>query len=206
MKRIVIILIFGVLVSGLHAQGLGNILSQKKADIKYMLDQIAALQVYIGYAEKGYGIAQKGLRFIGDMKKGEFNLHNTFFNSLKSVNPSIRKYGKVADIISYQLSIINGFKQLLGLKNMSPAEMNYLNTVYNNLAAESSKSLQVLLDVITDNSLEMADNERIQRIDIIYADMKDKYAFMQSFGSEVALLSAQRENELNETGLLKKLN
>lgn len=197
---------FGVLSSDLHAQGLGNILSQKKADIQYMLDQIAALKVYIGYAEKGYGIAQKGLAFIGNMKKGEFDLHDAFFSSLKFVNPAVRKYAKVADILNFQSSIINGFKQLLRLKNMSPAELTYLTTVSNNLSAESAKSLQALIDILTDNSFEMTDDERVHRIDGIFSDIKDKYAFMQNFTSGAVLLSAQRENELMETTSLKKLN
>jgi len=52
----------------------------------------------------------------------------------------------------------------------------------------------------------MKDNERVHRIDNIYADMKDKSAFAQSFTSETSLLSMQRQNELNEVDFLKKMN
>jgi hypothetical protein len=175
----------------LNAQGLSNFFSQKEADIKYMLNQIAALQAYIGYAEKGYSIAQQGLTFIGDLKKGEFDLHSAFFNSLKAVNPSIANYAKVADIISYQESIIKEFKKILQIKNMSPAEVRYLQLVYNNMSNACTKSLNDLINIITDN---------------IYVDMKDKYAFTQSFTSEASLLTVQRQNELNEVDFLKKLN
>jgi hypothetical protein len=205
MKKIIITLIIFVCSIQLKAQGLSNFFSQSEADIKYMLQQIADLQLYIGYAEKGYSIAQKGLTFIGDLKKGEFDLHSAFFSSLSAVNPSIKNYAKVADIISYQLSIISSFKKILQLKNMSPAEISYLNTVYNNMSDACTKSLTDLINIITDNTYQMKDNERVARIDAIYNDTKDKYSFTQSFTSDANLLTAQRQSELYETQFLKSL-
>jgi hypothetical protein len=189
-----------------HAQDLSDFFNQKKKDIQYMLAQIAALQAYIVDAEKGYSIAQQGLTFIGELKKGEFDLHSAFFNSLKAVNPSIANYSKVFDIISHQESIIKDFKKILQVKNMSPAEVNYLQSVYNNMSDACTKSLNDLINIITDNTYQMKDNERVHRIDNIYADMKDKYAFTQSFTGEASLLSMQRQNELNEVDFLQKLN
>ncbi len=205
MKKILIIIIVSFSITNSDAQGLSNFFSQKEADIKYMLQQIAALQVYIGYAEKGYSIAQKGLTFIGDVKKGEFDLHSAFFNSLSALNPSIKNYAKVADIISYELSIISSFKKILQLKNMSPAEVSYLQSVYNNMSDACTKSLTDLINIITDNTYQMKDNDRVARIDNIYADMQNKYAFTQSFTSDANLLAAQRQNELYETQFLKSL-
>ena len=66
--------------------------------------------------EKGYKIAQEGLTAIGDIKHGEFNLHLDFFNSLESINPAIKKYTKVADIITRELQITSLCKATL--KNM----------------------------------------------------------------------------------------
>jgi len=171
-----------------------------------MLAQIAALQAYIVDAEKGYQIAQQGLTFIGELKKGEFDLHSAFFNSLKAVNPSITNYSKIFDIISYQESIIKDFKKILAIKNMNAAELSYLQSVYNNMSDACAKSLNDLINIITDGTYQMKDNERVHRIDNIYADMKDKYAFTQSFTSEASLLSSQRQSELNEVDFLEKLN
>jgi hypothetical protein len=205
MKKIFILLITAFPLAHSQAQGLSNFFSQSEADIKYMLQQIAALQVYIGYAEKGYSIAQQGLTFIGELKKGEFDLHSAFFSSLKAVNPSIANYAKVADIISYQESIVKDFKKILQLKNMNPAEINYLNSVYNNMSSECTKSLNDLINLITNDTYEMKDNERVHRIDEIYSDMKDKYAFTQSFTSEAGMLSLNRSSETGDTGTLSNL-
>jgi hypothetical protein len=206
MKKICLIIITALTVKHLSAQDLSDFFSQKKKDIQYMLAQIAALQAYIGDAEKGYQIAQQGLTFIGDLKKGEFDLHSAFFSSLKAVNPTIANYSKVFDIISYQESIIKDFKKILQIKNMSPAEVSYLQNVYNNMSDACTKSLNDLINIITDNTYQMKDNERVHRIDNIYVDMKDKYAFAQSFTGEASLLSMQRQNELNEVDFLQKLN
>ncbi|HVM86867.1 MAG TPA: hypothetical protein VMT76_01680 [Puia sp.] len=204
MKRIFFVVL---LFTNAHVypQGWSNFFSQQEADIKYMLTQIAELKVYISEVEKGYDIAKKGLTFIGDQKKGEFDLHGAFFNSLKTVNPAIANYAKVADIISYQLSIISSFKKILQLKNMSAAEMGYLQKIYNSMSIACTKSMEMLIDLVTDDTYQMKDNERLQRIDFIYADMKDKYAFTQSFYNDAALLSAQRQNENLENDFLKKL-
>jgi len=206
MKKIIITLLIAFSLLQSNAQDMSDFFSQKKKDIQYMLAQIAALQAYIGDAEKGYAIAQHGLTFIGELKKGEFDLHSVFFNSLKAVNPSIANYSKVFDIISYQESIIRDFKKILQIKNMNPAEVSYLQTVYNNMSDACTKSLNDLINIITDDTYQMKDNERVHRIDNIYADMKDKSAFAQSFTSETSLLSMQRQNELNEVDFLKKMN
>src|SRR5687767_6220341 len=71
---------------------------------KYLLEQIAALKVYSGYLKQGYNIASTGLKTVKDITGGEFNLHSSFINSLKTVNPAIKKDLRIAEIISLQLS------------------------------------------------------------------------------------------------------
>ncbi len=104
MKNFLIIL-FVLSVSFCQGQTYDEWFRQKKTKEKYLLQQVAALQTYIGYAEKGYSIATCGLNAIKEFKHGDFNLHNTFFNSLSTVNPAIKKYSKVVAIIAMQISI-----------------------------------------------------------------------------------------------------
>ena len=78
MKNILIIIIL-LAGSFCHAQTYDEWFRQKKTAKKYLLDQIAALQTYIGYAEKGYSIVTGGLNTIKDIKHGDFNLHNNYF-------------------------------------------------------------------------------------------------------------------------------
>src|SRR6266496_5059543 len=110
MKRLVIISVIFSVVSVCNAQTWGEWFQQKKTQQKYLIQQIAALQVYLSYVEKGYGIAKKGIDVIQEFKNGEFNLHEAFFNSLKTVNPTVKNAAEVTEIIALQLSIVNQFK------------------------------------------------------------------------------------------------
>ena len=103
MRKILMILLV-LTVPCVHAQTFQEWTQQKKTQIKYLVQQIAAFQVYIGYVEKGYSIAKKGLNAISNIKHGDFSMHNDYFNSLKIVNPKIKKYWKVADITATSFS------------------------------------------------------------------------------------------------------
>jgi hypothetical protein len=183
---------------------------QKKTQIKYLLQQIAANKVYIEYVEKGYSIASKGLQTIRDIKKGDFNLSFDFFESQKKVNPEIKNWVKVADIIAYQIRIIKAAKQtILDVKEtgqFTNDELDYCKAVFDNLLNECIKNIDELVDVITNGNFEMKDNERMDRIDKLYIDMQDKYSFTSSFSEEMGVLSAQRISEQAEVNLSKKLN
>jgi hypothetical protein len=179
-----------------------------QSDIQAMLKQIAKLEIYIIDLEKGYKIAREGLTTIGEIKKGEFNLHSLFFSSLESVNPVVAKYSKIAVIVADQISIVSVFKNLIQRLNgtkINQSEINYINAVYSNMTNECTKSLNALIEVTTDGALEMTDDEKIKRIDVIYEDMEDKQAFTQSFTSVAGSLLSQRNDEAGETGLLKSL-
>jgi hypothetical protein len=60
--------------------------------------------------------------------------------------------------------------------------------------------------IITSGELQMKDDERIKRIDKLYADMQDKYSFCESFSEECSVLAMQRLSEQAEINLGKKLN
>ena len=89
----------------IHAQTWDEWFSQKKTQIKYLTQQLAALQVYESYLSKGYKIADQGLRATGKIKDGEFNLHQVFFSSLSTVSSAVQRDSRIADIVSLQISI-----------------------------------------------------------------------------------------------------
>jgi hypothetical protein len=211
MKKIIITLAFVSLwLSPITAQTASEWFSQQSTQKKYLLQQIAALQVYISYAKKGYNIVSGGLNTIRDIKKGDLNIHNTFFNSLKAVNPKIARYQKVADIISYQLRIIKQAKQTIAYiresNQFTPEEIEYNKKVFDFLLQECIESINQLVSIITPGELEMRDNERLIRIDKLYADMQDKYTFCSVTSEDMALLAAQRMGEYVEIQKSKIIN
>jgi hypothetical protein len=146
---------------------------------------------------------------IGDFKRGEFNLHTGYFNSLKSVNPKIKQYAKVADIMVMQVAIIKGNSRIRRQMQESGAfngkEIDYIIRVMNRLLYDCENTLEELINVTTDGNLEMKDDERLKRIDILYQDITDKYTFSQSFSNETMVLAASRAKENNDVQTIRAL-
>lgn len=178
-----------------YAQTFGEFFNQKKTQKRYLLEQIAALQVYTGYLKKGYEIASSGLETIRDFSNGEFSLHDAFITGLKKVRPAVKNNIKVAEIIEMQIRIGKGFGALKSNPNLSLSNQLYVQQVRDNLWEECLKDLEELLMVITSGKVEMPDDERLERLDKIYASMNSKSAFVQHFASEVTTLIRQREQD-----------
>ncbi|MEJ7558120.1 MAG: hypothetical protein WKF66_07395 [Pedobacter sp.] len=187
----------------IYAQTWDESFNQKKTQIKYLGEQLAALKLYAGYMKKGYEIVGNGVHTVKDIKNGEFTLHQRFFNSLENINPAIRNSNKIADIISSQLAINKSFKLIKGNNNLSDSNLEYITRVKNQVQEECNRDLEELLLVITSGKIEMEDDERIKRLEKIYNSMLDKSAFAQSFCNEVFLLIRQKENEQRSINVIR---
>lgn len=210
MKKFIILMLLAVVSSSTNAQTFAEWFRQSATQKKYLLQQIAALQVYIGYVQKGYSIAKEGLNTISDIKHGEFNLHKDYFNSLKTVNPKIKNYSKVADIIALQVNIVKIYKeaakQLKQSGSFNTREISYINGVFERLLDDCTKTIDALITVTTSGELEMKDDERLKRIDALYSDMRDKYTFVQGFSNEAKLLATSRIKEQNDIQTIRAFN
>jgi hypothetical protein len=208
-KAIVSTILFVFFATTAGAQTWDEWFRQKKTQQKYLLQQIAKLQVYLGFVKKGYDIANKGLTFIGDIKKGDFKLHGDFFNHLKTVSPIIRHYSKVSDIISMQVRMVAAYKQYyqqfrqLGV--FSTDEINYLYGVFTTLLDKVADDITDLTNILTNAKMEMTDDERIEQINKLYDRVTEKYSFLYSFGENVKVQATQRKKELGDLQGLKKL-
>jgi hypothetical protein len=209
MKNFFLIIIAAFTICTSQGQTWAEWFQQKKTQQKYLIQQIAALQVYLGYVEKGYDIAKKGLDVIQEFKNGEFKLHETFFNSLKAVNPTVKNGTEVVEIIALQISIVNHFKDAIKTyketNQFNSYELNYINKVYTILTSDGLKDIDALMSVVTDDSLQMSDDERMQQINSIYAHMQDKNSFTQYFTNSANMLANHRALEQNDISVSKGL-
>ena len=208
MKTIVIFLIGVGFSSSLYSQTLAEWTQQKKTQQKYLLQQIEAFRIYLGYAKKGFAIVQKGLATVQNIKDGEWNLHKNFFDALSIVNPSIKKYAKVSDIISTQVKMARQLTILNNLikqnKSLTPDEVGYVVKITTQLFTRCVQHLDELILVISSGHLEMTDDERISRIDNIYVAIEEDAIFLRSFGNSITMLSSQRLHENGEIELSQK--
>jgi len=176
---------------------------------KELLLQIAALQVYMDYAKKGYSAVSKGLNFIGDVKKGEVNLHGDYFASLLKINPKIKHYYKTAEIISLQFKIIKIFKKTSGNLKAGDLfhgnELDYVERSFKRLLANCSDTLDQLLIITTESRLELTDDQRIKRIDDLHKKMLEDYNFCIYFSREVELLALSKARSGKDAEALRGL-
>lgn len=185
------------------SQTFAEFFSQKKKQREYLLKQIAGLQVYIGYAKKGYDLVGSGINTVKDIKNGEFGLHSAFFSSLKAVSPVIRNNSKVTEIMEMQLAITRSFNGINTNDLLSDDDRDYIGSVRENVQNDCLKDLEELVLVITSGIVEMTDDARIERLDQVHAAMKDRSVFTQSFTAAVSLLISQKQGEqrsIDQTG------
>lgn len=198
MKKCVLLLVVVCCCLHINAQQQG---------LKLLIQRIALLQIYLGYLKKGYELVEGGINTIKGITNAELNLHTDYFNSLKSVNPKVKKYKRVAEIIAIQVSIIAEYKKALGFAEncsaFAPSEIDYIYKVYSNLISEAAKEIDLLMMVITSEKLEMKDDERLGWIDRLYESIRDKSSFLQQFNNEMRLLAKNREKAQNEIKSLR---
>lgn len=208
--RTILLIVSSLVFMNARAQTWQEWLRQKETQKKYLLQQITALQLYIDYAEQGYTIAGNGLQTIHEIKKGDFSLHNDFFGSLKKINPAIKDWQRVVDLIAIQMIIEKQISEALNAaiqgNALTPTEIDYCRAVFDKLRKDCLQALDQLLLLTSNDNLQMTDGERIRKIEALFSDMQDKYVFTASFAAEMKLLSAQRKNESNELDQLKLLS
>ncbi len=183
---------------------------QKSTQRKYLINQIAALEVYIGYAKKGYDIYKTGLNTIGSITNGEFVLHKDFFLSLKGINPQIARYARVADIINLQLQVIKTNSRSMRMiskgNHLRQEELAYVGRVHNKLLENCGQIVDELIVLTTAGRLEMEDDERLQRIDKVYEEMKGNYGFAEEFSNGSLQLWNAREKQERDIAVSRSLH
>lgn len=210
MKRITLILLFSLSFHKSNAQTFAEWTQQKKTQIKYLQQQIVGLQIYATYLQKGYKIVGEGLSLISDIKSADFNLNNNYFNSLKLINPNVKKYPGIADVISLQLRILKTCQKAIqatkGNSWFTGNEVSYIQDVFTRLLSEASDDINQLRAFITPNYFIMKDDERVVQIDNIYEDMLDKQSFAEDFSNQIYVLCMQRLKESQDIKVSRLLN
>ena len=173
------------------------------------IEKLIQLKQILSDMKTGYTIVSKGYNTIRDLSKGNFNLHEAFLDGLLMVNPKLRKYQRVADIIRYQTELLKEYKTAFNefkhSEKFTPEEIDYLGKVYGNLFDRSLQNIDELTLVLTDSKLRMSDDERLTTIDRIYKEMQDKLSFLRTFDQRTKLLELQRsraQQEASEMGQL----
>ncbi len=157
--------------------------------------------------KQGYEILNGGYTTVKNIAEGNFRIHKDFLDGLLEVNPAVKNYRRVADIIRYQKMLITEYKSSLSRfrrdPNFTADELAYIGNIYSGLFQQSLRNLDELTNVITSGKMRMSDDERIKLIDEIFLDMQDKLMFLRYFNGNTAILAVQRAKERNDVSTLK---
>jgi DNA repair ATPase RecN len=203
MKKIIIVVCFLVI---------GNRASAQAEELKQLalnIEKLAQFKQILADLKKAYEVLYSGYTTIKNISEGNFNLHEVFLDGLLEASPAVKKYKKVADIISLQVALVKEYKTALTrFKNsgrFSIAELDYMGKVYARLFSQSLVHLDDLVNVLTAKTMRMSDDERLKTIDKIYAGMTEKMSFLRHFNSSNTMLGLQRAHEQNDVDVIKKL-
>jgi DNA repair ATPase RecN len=173
------------------------------------IEKLAQFKQILSDMKKGYEILSGGYNTIKNISEGNFSLHKAFLDGLMEVSPAVRNYRRVADITNYQIILVKEYRKAYERfrqdNNFNADELAYLGRVYDNLFKESLRNLDELLTVITAGKARMSDDERLQAIDRIYADMQDKLTFLRHFNNNTTILAVQRAKERNDAQTIRKI-
>ncbi|MFC0514657.1 TerB family tellurite resistance protein [Mucilaginibacter angelicae] len=194
-----------LLVSLLFAAGLGGICPQRSQaqSVEDCIEQLvldyeklASLKNMLGQMYTGYEVLSKGYSAVKSVAQGNFSLHEAFLGGLYLVSPTVRKYPRIADIISDQATLVSEYRNASGTfqrsGHFSPDELDYMLKVYNHLVSSSLQNLDDLAMIVTDSQLRMSDAERLTAIDRIYLESRSQLGYLRRFNGQASAMSRQR--------------
>jgi hypothetical protein len=191
-----------VLICCILQQQLASAQSAEFQQLVLNVEKLAQLKSVLANMKKTYDIISKGYGTIKDLSEGNFNLHQQFLDGLFLVSPEIRKYKKVPDIIRFQLQLVGEYKAALDRCRKSgqftPQELDYMSKVYKNLFERSLQQLDELTMILTSGKLRMNDDERINGINRVYANMQGQLSQLRQFNQKTASLESHRRRANEE--------
>jgi len=193
------------LATTVRAQTFAEWFQQKSTQKKYLLQQIAALQVYAAYYKAGNKIAHNGLGFITGSLKSENGLHTTYYNNLNNASRVVKNNKQVNDILQWQNDILTRMNSLDKTANLNDGEKKYITQVKAALFKDCDQQITELQNVVTDSKLKMSDEERLKHIGVIHTAMQNNYRFASAFADQVRVYAVQRIQENNNVISEKKI-
>ncbi len=205
MKIILALFVFLMGLAPLTTTGQTHEAMQLALNIK-KLDQLRKI---LRNMYDSYKIITDGYNRVQGVVSGNYKLHQVFLDGLYQVNPSVKNYKRVGDIIVYQGQIIKEYKRAYNRFKESgafgPQEIAYMGEVYANLLDQSLKNLDELSMILMSGTLRMSDDERLTAVDRIHREMLDKLAFLRAFNNKTSILALQRQRQKQDIERVQRL-
>lgn len=184
--------------------------SSEVIQLSLNVEKLAQFRSILKQMKQGYAVLNSGYRTVKDLSEGNFTLHRTFLDGLLRVSPSVLRYRKIVEIIDMQVRVVEqckrGYSRLRASLLFNPQELHYISGIHDRLLRLSLGNLNELLLVLSEQTLEMGDGERLSHIDAIHRQMEEKLHFLDHFNTEASILHLQRKKEMNSNPSMGKIH
>lgn len=187
-----------VFAENVRAQLAAEWLRQNQTQRRYLAVQIAALQQYLSLARQGYQAVSGGLQVVGQIKRGDFNIHSAFFSSLQRVSPFVRRHQKVLNLAGSYASLFDHCRRMRArwesIDGLPQWKRAVLQDAYLQFSDDLARDLLFLTDLLTDGRFELNDAERLDKIGHLVARQELRRARIRqvSEGFERSAAAASR--------------
>lgn len=184
-------------------------MGQKSKELKIQAEMLAKLKLQSIIVKEKNKIDQEGLDNIGNNKNGTYSLYNDYFKSLRTINSSVKESDKaqyIRDVISeikrfFPLTISRADNS--GLYERS--EIAYFRQVYDKVVKDCNEIIRNLNAVTNNGEYEMSDDQRMERIDDLHAQMVRTYMFSRKFCTDIENVKRAREQSKQDAQRIQQL-
>lgn len=185
-----------------------NAQSQEVQQLLLNVEKLAQFKKILQDMYDGYKVLENGYQKVKAVASGNYKLHQVFLDGLLAVSPEVRNYYKIVLIIEDQVRLVKEYKvfaaELRTTNVFTAGELGFFDKVYQGLLDESLSNLSTLLTIVTAGQVRMSDDERIQALDQLANEMKNKLLFLRQFNHGAQQLGVNRLKEQTEINLLRK--
>ena len=178
MKEVMLLLVAVLGTQALMAQTFSEWFRQNKTQLKYLEEQIAALQEYISTIDDGYSIAGAGLGSIDTVITVDLDIHSAHFNYFKEVSPGVSADARIAGIRKLLKLLPAIADDIAAAGLLQPAGAVDWPTFAPAIAdsiRQGAVSDEIWLEAVLANGLLLlSDAERESKIDLIALDVQFK--------------------------------
>ncbi len=184
-------------------------MAQKGKELKIQLEQLAKYQIQSNAVKEKNRIDEQGLNNISRYKNGTSVLYSEYFKSLFTVNGTVKHSDKAV----YIRDVINEIKRFFpfSISKASSSglyergEVAYFQKVYDNVLQDCNDIIRNLNAVTQNNQLEMTDDQRLERIDLLHDRMVSAYMFSRKFCDHIENVKRAREKEKQDVQKMEQL-
>ena len=138
---------------------------QNKTQLKYLAQQIAAIEAYTQTTDDGYNATQQATTTITSIKQGDLDLHTSYFTAQKIVKPAIAQLASEITDLQQKTSAI-----AQSVKGKSPIGDDF----FKNLQNAATTDMDWLHLLTTDGLMQLTDDQRLKAIETLSQRMKQR--------------------------------